>query len=52
MQLSFALRSRGARRIPAEAEIRVYLDLDRDGSFDRLLYTRSDLGWDRARLAP
>lgn len=38
--LSFALQTRGSRRIPAEAELRVLIDPDRDGRWDRVLYNR------------
>lgn len=38
--LSFALKTRGARRIPVEADLRVLIDAERDGSWDRVLYQR------------
>ena len=49
MSLGFALKTRGARRIPAEAELRVLVDGDRNGSWDRVLYNRYAPAWD-ARL--
>jgi hypothetical protein len=36
--LTFALHTKGARRIPADAEFRVYLDYDRDGTIDEVIY--------------
>ena len=44
--LGFALKTRGARRIPAEAELRVLVDADRDGDWDRVLYNRYAQAWD------
>jgi subtilisin family serine protease len=36
--LELAIHTAGARRIPIDAEFHVYLDLDRNGTFDRILY--------------
>lgn len=44
--LGFALKTRGSRRIPAEAELRVLVDADRDGDWDRVLYNRHAQAWD------
>jgi subtilisin family serine protease len=37
--LDFALHTRGSRRLPQDAQVRVYVDLDRDGVFDEVLWS-------------
>ncbi len=38
--LAFALKTRGARRIPVEADLRVLIDAGSDGAWDKVLYQR------------
>ncbi len=38
--LEWAIHTRGQRRLPLEAEFYVYLDLDLDGTFDRVVFNR------------
>ncbi len=38
--LEFAIRTRQPRRLPLESEFHVFLDIDSDGNFDRVLFNR------------
>jgi hypothetical protein len=40
MIMEFAVRTRGGRRLPQDAEVRVYIDLDRDNVFDELIWSQ------------
>ncbi|MCB0215770.1 MAG: S8 family serine peptidase, partial [Chloroflexi bacterium] len=51
MLLSILVHTREARRSPADTELRVFLDLDRDGRFDKLIYNAYGPELD-ARIAP
>lgn len=37
--LEFAVRLRGPRRIPQDTDIRIYLDFDQNGSWDRVIFS-------------
>ncbi len=38
--IAWAIHARAPQRIPAEVEYRVYIDLERDGTFDRVVFNR------------
>ena len=38
-RLEFAVRTRGDRRMPADTDLRIYLDLNRNGRWDRVLFS-------------
>ncbi len=38
--LEFAIRTRAPKRLPLEAELLVYLDIEADGAFDRVIFNR------------
>jgi hypothetical protein len=46
VMMEFAVQTRGSRRIPADVQLRIYIDLDRDGTFDHVAWTAyaADLG--------
>ena len=50
-QLSIVVHTREARRVPADTELRVFLDLDLDGRYDKLIFNAYGQELD-ARIKP